>query len=501
MNLWDRIKSHDFTAFRKKSYRFGPGLFIAFLVSLAVYNTTMNNAYQYGSTFFDSAEFATVIWRSGIRLDMGPAFAGTIYSTHASTINYIPSLFSHLWTGDRMDFYALVYSLVYAAMVYAVYIVILPFLPRRFGPLLAALGMILFFCGQIMYDGAWEMRSDYMSPLFMILAFRSWQMRNYSFAVVWFTLNNMVREDLGMMIIVPVALLAGLQYWEVRRTDAALARERLLWGIRICAISFTWAIVTSYVQKNYFPFYDLFQDQYYDRVHPFAHLSLQIISDRFAYFVHYDRGIWLPVLILAFLGLCCRDWQLMVGAVAFLPYGIAMFFAKNELSWQLGSYKPFVFALMLVWPCIIAYTKPVALYRRYILIQAVVLLCGVSNIRAGFIDSASHRWLLQPLTYNAQLYRDFGAHELKKEQSPGVLATRVSHSILALYPYQFKEYWNTWIISLKPEDAGKVETLIWFEGDRDQPLIDKVLKSGEFTVKPVEGTKIRIAHRHNSPWA
>jgi hypothetical protein len=50
---------------------------------------------------------------------------------------------------------------------------------------------------------------------------------------------------------------------------------------------------------------------------------------------------------------------------------------------------------------------------------------------------------------------------------------------------------------MRPEDASKVRTLIWFENDRDQAQVDALLKSGDFEVKTIEATKIRVAQRRS----
>ena len=467
---------------------------MALFVGYAVFNTTLNNVYEYGSTFYDSAEFATVGWRSGLRLYMGPVFGGSIYTTHASTINYIPSLFSYLWMGDRITYYALFYALVFAAMMGTAYIILLSLLPGWRGACYALLGTIALFCGQIVFDAAWEMRSDFMSPLFMLLAFRAWQLRRYRQAVLWFILNNMVREDLGIMILVPVILLTGVQYYNVRLNDRALAKEKLRWGIIISALCLVWALVTIYIQKHYFQLYDLLQDQYYDRNHPFAHLSYGLIEDRLYYLLQYAAGIWMPIFMLGVAALLFKDMELLVGALAFMPYIIGMFFSKSDMSAQFSSYKPFLFPLCVLWPAIIAYGKGVKWRRHYAVIQTIILLCGLFSMKPWFLYAMEGRWLPQPMTYHAQDYRDFGEKQLAQE---GALAdsTRASHAILALYPYQFQESWKSWISSMRVEDTDKVDTLIWFENDREQSLVNRVLKSGSFDIKEIPNTKIRVAHR------
>lgn len=478
--------------------RFGPGILVSLLAAVGVFNSVMNNAYEYGSTLFDSTQFATVIWRSGLTLDLGPVLAGSTYITHASTINYIPSLFSYLWFGDHMDYYGFVYASLYFAIIYTAYLIMLPLNEGRLAPLLAALGAALLFCGQIMFDCSWEMRSDLFVGLFLPLAFLSWQKRHYKWALLWFTLANMVREDIGIMVTVPVVLLSSLQWWEARKSDPVLARERLAWGIIISIICFVWAVGTIYIQKTLFPVYDLLQDQYYDTSNLFGHLSWELIDKRLTYLSENAKGIWMPLAVLGIAALLLRDWQLMVGFFAFMPYILAMFFSKSDMSAEFSSYKSFLLPVCLLWPALIAYGRSEGMRRCFLLVQAAILASGLFYAHSG-LEYRYYRWLPQPMVANAQLYRDFGESQLIQEISPDEGATRASHSILALYPYSFIAYWHSWIVAMKPEDADKVKTLIWFVNDRDQLLIDEMLRGGDFEIKSIEGTKIRVAHRRASP--
>ncbi len=464
---------------------------MALFAAYCVYNTTMNNAYEYGSTFYDSAEFATVLWHSGLTLFMGPAFGGSIYSTHASTINYFPTVLSYLWMGERMDFYALVYACVYAATIFTAFRLLLRLAPA---PWMAALGAFMLFCGEIIFGGSWEMRSDYVAPLCMLMAFSAWQLRRYRACLVWFILTTMVREDLGLMAAAPLALLAGWQFWVLRKSDRALAREKRGWALRILIVTVVWTMATIYVQKHFFQVYDLFHEQYYDAVDPFHHLSAKLIADRAWHLFSVQQGIWLPLVALAVAGVWFKDVELLIGAVAFAPYLLAMFFSKSEMSAQWSSYKPFVLVLCVMWPAVMALARPENERRRYAVLQAVVLVCGLASMRAQTFHQAASRWLPQPLVSHANLYREFGQKQLEAEGSlnPNV---RASHGVLALYPYQFGAYWSTWIVSIKPEEMGNIQTLIWFRGDRDQPLIDKALMTGSFDIKDIEGTKLRVAHR------
>jgi hypothetical protein len=479
---------------------FVPGLLVSFLAAVGVYNSVMNNAYHYGATLFDSGFFANVIWRSGLIFELGPVFTGSYYTAHAATVNYIPSLFSYLWCGDRMGYFAFVYGLLFFAIIYTAYAIMLPMIAGRFAPWLAALGAALLFCGQSMFDSTWEMRSEFFVLLFLPLAFLSWQRRHYKWALLWFILSSSVREDIGIMIVVPVVLLSGLQWWEARKRDPSLAHERLVWGILISFVSFVLAVSAIYIQKTYFPVYDMLQDQYYDISNIFGHLSWELIDKRLVHHWMNTKGIWMPLAVLAIAALLMRDLQLMVGVFAFMPYLLFVFFSNCDLSSGLYSYKSFLLLSCFLWPALIAHGSPMLPRRRrnLMLVQAAVLVCGMFYMYSGgWYTQRYERWFPQKFTANGQLYRDFGERQLMYEISPGEGATRASHSILALYPYSFTAWWDSWITPMRPEDASKVRTLIWFENDRDQAQVDALLKSGDFEVKTIEATKIRVAHRRS----
>ena len=73
---------------------------IALLTTIA---TVLNNAYCWGSTFYDSTIFQTVIWRSGAALKLPDSISGQSFlNLHFSPINYLPNALSYLAPIDRM---------------------------------------------------------------------------------------------------------------------------------------------------------------------------------------------------------------------------------------------------------------------------------------------------------------------------------------------------------------------------------------------------------------
>lgn len=469
---------------------------VAILAACAVYNTTFNNAYYYGATVWDSTEFATAIWRSGWTLKLAPVFGENVsfFTFHSSPIQYIPNLISYVFPGDRITFYALVYAILYAALMASVFYVLAANMPGWLGAIMAAMGAGVFFCSQVMVGGSWEMRIDYASPLFAILAFRAWQLRRYRQAALCLVLNACVREDIGIIFAIPLCLLAGVQWLSLRASDPALARERLTRGVMLTFVSVGAAALSWTAQVNVFDVFDQINSSYYTLNDPFGHLTEEIIHHRASHIFYHMPGLWLPLACLAVVAIPFRDMRLMVGAVAFIPYLMAMFFSKTDISGMLLSYKPFPLTLCLVWPALIALEKPAALKRRYMILQLAVLACGMAYFSEGHARALYYRWTPRPMTENAHLYRQFGEKVLDKE-NPFSGRLRASHGIIALYPYQFPVWWDSNIDTMKEGDEDTVDTIIWFDGDRDRRKVQILLERGRYAKSIVPGTQIMIARR------
>ena len=86
----------------------------------------------------------------------------------------------------------------------------------------------------------------------------------------------------------------------------------------------------------------------------FAHLSGPIIIGRLKSIIFNVQYIWVPALLLCAGAALLRDVRLSFAFFAYLPYWIFNFFSRSDTNAELGSYKPFPFVLMLVWPAILA---------------------------------------------------------------------------------------------------------------------------------------------------
>ncbi len=416
----------------------------------------------------------------------------SFYDTHVSPIHYLPVLFSYFWPFGWLSWYALVYALVFAALVIACYLLLARQTSKPVAIMLATIGTLLFFFSQSVFQGAWEMHMEFISPLLALLMFWHWQQRRYRLALLWLLLNAAVREDIAAINGLILALLAAAQWLQASVDYPVLARERLRWGLILVAVSLVYTVAAFAVQKLFFhPF--VMDMLYFPKHDPFGHISLQLLASRASVIFSSRMGLWLPILVLIAGAAILRDAQLLAAPLGILPYWLLFFFAKFEGGAILDTYRPFVLVILLLWPALMALNESRASRRRhqYMWLQALVLISGMFYIDHDFFSIVKARLWPQPLAYSDQ-YQRF-AEKLPLLRQLGTL--RASHGVLALYPYQFPAWYLSDIADLKAAEAGSVDIFVWFENDRDQQLVDALLKQGKFDLDPVPGTRIHVAQR------
>lgn len=472
-----------------------PGILVALLIGYSCLNLAYNNHYNNGGVLWDSVEFATNIWRSGWTLDMGPLYDRPYMAFHIAPILYIPNLVSYVFPGDRITYYGLVYAFVYAALMFTAFRVLVKLLPEGWkGSLLAAFGTLMLFVSQPIYNGSWELRADYASPLFMLLGFRAWQLHRPGWTLLWFMLNAFIHEAMAFFYVTPFVLLGVSQYWALRKTDITAAQSLFRQVVIITLVPLTYSLAAIVFQHTFFDAFDTIGNFYFPAGKPFDHLSADVLERRLNFIFVKKMGLWVPLLALTALAALYRDRDLLIGAVAFLPYLLVMFLSQYDGFGNLAGYRSFPLVLAFIWPALLALGKPDA-RRRMLVVQAVVLCCAMTYLRPGHLDfSLTYRWVAQPMTDNAQAYLEFGEKHLDNER-PFHTRLRASQGILALYPYQFPVQGQSWVRRMHASDVQRLETLIWFEGDLDADYVRHVLQNGNYDVTSITGTKIRIARR------
>jgi hypothetical protein len=481
-------------------YRWSAGDFTAaaslFAVVLATnINTVLNNAYAFGSTLYDSTIFQSIIWRSGWALLQAPVIATNMsyLNVHLSPVNYLPNIVSYLVPIDRMSYYGLVYGLVYASLVVLVFHLFLGLSSQR--TLIAALGSFLFYLSGPVNSAQWEPHQEIASALFTTGFFVGWGLRRRWIAITMLALDVTVREDCGMLLALPLFLLWADDRWAGRGTGLGSDPQTLGYAV----LSVLLSVAATVVKWLFFNEVDIFSLFYYGP-QPFSHLSSELVADRAQSTILHRQYLWLPGLALLAGAIWLRDARLLIGWVAFLPYWLFNFFSILDLNAELASYKAFPFILTMIWPAILALRSPAQTRGALRIVQVAVLLSATLSWEGGGprlappsgISSLIDRWLLHPETERAELYRAFESR--LDNNSLGV--ARASMGALALYPYSFPRWDTSQLLAGRESEAERLDSVLWFVGDRDQPITAKWLESGQFPYSyRVIGTRLRLATR------
>lgn len=459
--------------------------------------TVLNNAYDSGATFYNSTIFQTIIWRSGLALKLPRSFGGRSFlHIHLSPINYLPNALSYLIPIDRMTWFGLTYGILDGLLLLAVFACLYSLFGAQV--LLTFAGTMLFYCSGLITVGQFEPHQEYASALFMVGFFVAWALDRWPWAVAMLLLNATVREDCGALLAFPLFLLAVCTWWCERRTGVTRATIRLF---ALALISALLSVVAIAVKRQYFHLFDSMSVFYYAPwPNSFAHLSVPIVVARLKSVVLTAQYIWVPGLVLCAGAALLCDVRLAIAFVAYLPYWIFNFFSILDMNAVLDAYKSFPFLLMLVWPAILAAGASAHRRRALVVLQIAVLLTASFGWSGGAvrfaapvgIEQLKRRWLLQPETEHADIYRMLEPRMATDDL--GLL--RASAGVLALYPYSFGRFDVSEVRDGWEDGAPYLKSLVWFDGDRDQPLTDKFLERGRFPYRyRVIGTKLRIASR------
>jgi hypothetical protein len=404
-----------------------------------------------------------------------------------------------------MTYYGLVYGTVYGSLL----VLTLLALRGLTSTLPALIGTLaLYFSGEIL-NAQWEPHQEVASALFTLGFFMAWSGRRTAIALVCLALNAMVREDCGMLLALPLLLLTAHQAWAHRAAWRELSiRPRSLISLfdlrypntlGCAALSATLSVLCFEIKAHFFTGHDVVASFYYGDA--FKHLTTELIQQRFDYYLHHAQYLWMPGVVLLAGAALLRDIRLSFGWIAYFPYWLFSFLSLGELNADMGAYKAFPLVLSLVWPAVMFRIAPESRRRALVWVQAFVLLAGCISYENGAvrfgapfgIAGSAHRWLPRPEIQQAEAYRAF---EVRLEHVGDLGRVRASQGVLALYPYAFDRWDSSSLTDEGIERAADLDSLIWFEGDRDASRIETVVTKAQLAHRyRVNGTKMWLATR------
>jgi len=330
------------------------GLAAAGLAFWFNFNFVLNHFAQ-GPYLYDTGWFAGMIYHPTWNLiaPMAMGEQASFYNTHISPLLYLLGLPSYFLPDVMPVYYAKVLGVVYGTLGLTGAIAAEP-LTRKWGwrgPLAAGLiGLGLAFSGislaaigfphyEPLYAG--------LAGLFLALLLRGkWQ-----WAALPFGLALLVREDCGLHLF-GILILLFLCSWPA--STLRPGRRRLL-GYALAGLAFS--IAEIILQKTFYHGDNALQRIYLGEP-SFAHVTAALIKQRLGFYLHANKYILAPGLLLTALAGWRRSWLLLAGVVAVLPWVVVNFLAKSNEAGEIHTYYAFPLLVMLIWPLLIYPVDP-----------------------------------------------------------------------------------------------------------------------------------------------
>ncbi|HNY47101.1 MAG TPA: hypothetical protein PKN64_09100, partial [Casimicrobium sp.] len=471
------------------------------------YNATLNHFFDFGGST-DASWFAGMMWRTNINLPR-PLFLGsfqqTYYGAHFSPLLTLPMAISWLLPKVAMvPFYAATIG-VFHALTTAVFGWIsfsamrslnFPFAAKHASALLLT---ALFGFGAMQASHAGLPHFEIVYVGFLLLFFYLFLQRRFRWAAAALFGAFLIREDAGLIVsffLLPYILWQRYHWHRVRTSLLFLAAGLL-----------TTAFLLFFLIPQVFHGYGLFRDTYIGTP-PFAHLTLQHIEERSAFFFLRNNHIWLALLAMLGMAAWFRQSVLALGAVGALPWVlIHTYLCTHYTGGTLSYYYNFPVLIALAWPLLAiaggqaSFTHPTQRLRGLLFTLAVLALACTAPlhdvakgqlVRPYKFFSFEPRYGLQTV---AAYESFFGAFAADRSQYGVVWASLHAAS---QSPANFRRL--EWLFDLRdgsPEVREKLlhaDTVIVFEREFSCPEF-AALDRTKYVAYRVTGTKLKILRR------
>jgi hypothetical protein len=328
-----------------------PGIAAAAIVAvglpfLAFANLVLFHFYVQGSFVLDTGLLASLMWHTDAVLTQPASLGGaSFFGTHVSLLFLPVSALSWYLPFSMPQVFAGFVGLSHALLALAVFWLLVEGfgLRRGVGPWIAALaGLGFAFSGLAIAIARYPHFETLIAAFFLLFAVAE-ALGHRRLAIVFFALGLATREDAGFHYVAVLGLLVALNVaygvpLRRQRTDLSFALAALFYAIAVMA-----------VQRLMFPGTSAFTRVYLGDP-PLAHLSAELIANRFLFFVVGRPYILYPALGACIWALRARNPYVVLGFAAGVPWLLLHLLAKSPLAGTLVSYYAFPFLIALAWP-------------------------------------------------------------------------------------------------------------------------------------------------------
>lgn len=420
---------------------------------------------------------------------------GSFYATHASPIFALLGHIRQLLPVTDIQFFAGFSGFCHALPGLAVFWLLSAEYRLRtpLGTVVAALlGLAFSFNGLALAIARYphfEMLIVGAALLFFVALLRS----RFGLAALLFAVCLATREDAGFHLFAVLFLLIALDRWRGLSWRAQRAE------IAFAAVAIGYGLVVLAAQHAVFTGQSSFARIYLGKP-AFGHISTAVLIERLTGYVRFRTYLVLPALIALVWAVRTRNPYILLGYVAFLPWGALHLFAESDIAGTLSAYYAYPFMIASFWPLIAvrlddrvrgahAPAAVAALAFAGMVAGSFTALGSQANpgdidLPAGFLSAPS------PARQDAA---ERAVAELVRAKG-GLGRVFVDGSILALAPDGFLYDETVW------GGKGNPDTVIYFAGGYESAAARAIAASAGLDKHyQAPGTAVRVATKRPIP--
>jgi hypothetical protein len=474
------------------------------VVAAFVYrNATLNHFYRFGAGT-DAFWFAGLVWHMGPRMigpiSMGP---GSFFATHVSPILYLPGALSW-WFGEEPVvyfagvmgvFHGLATTAMCAAIGAGAAAVDLPRWPVIAGVLLGGVAIIVL---PLHSNFSALPHYEILMPAFLILFLLALSQRDRRLAVFWFVLLLSTREDAGLHAATFLLAWAAGVWFSEWRMDWGLLRYAG-YGVACAVAAFLIGPIVAGHEAQGIIF-----NLYLGRP-LFVHMTIDQVAARLDFFAYQLAHIWAPLVAIGAFAVWRRDWILIAGPVAVIPWiTLNVGFGAHSAPAGLAFYYGFPILVAMMWPSIVAAMTSSYFVsargrrtRSLLLLQAAVLALGFVPKFGAHLPHYGSRWAFTDLV-TMPSRESIAAHQLVA----GLFASSgrelgefvAGFGVIGLAPTTISR--RQWAIEVERRDAvrlSRIQSVVIFDSVSSCQIDMRVAQWADLTTAyDIRGTRLTL---------
>jgi hypothetical protein len=451
--------------------------------------------YGIGSSFHDAGWSAYLIHEADLQIHSPPCVDDGVswFNSHISPLFLATSALGHLVSLSRIQFYAAYIGISHTLPAIAVFwLLVSGYRMTRPAPCLAAALLALLFS----FDGlALAIARFPHFTMFIVgtgmMFLVALTLRRVALAILFFLLCLSTREDAGFHLFALLSILFVLERgkgtpWRELGPTAAFAALAVLYS--------TGAVALQHALSS--REYSLLVNEYLG--YPFfGKVNISSMMERFLGWMAYRSYVVIPAICALIWAIVRRNAYIVLGYVAFVPWGLLHLMAAREIIGTLPSYYAFPYMFASLWPLI-----AILIQQRHTGEARFTFepLCGFALLTAGsfaapqYLHNPTHMALptgfVSPPSLTRQAATDRALERLAGAQELGT--TLVDQSVLALVPELYRAQ-NI----LSGESHVDPDSIIFFAGGFESSRArETAARAGLEREYEVAGTPLRIVTNH-----